>query len=78
MFDKRKTKGQFNPTLLTNAGNWMKDKDWQKRSNHLYQSMEQAREDHEMQIVRKKHQQKQIQYTALADQYKLHVKQKRF
>jgi hypothetical protein len=62
---KRKTKGMFNPQLLTNAGNWLKDKQWQRRSNVVYHSMEMAREEQENSVVARKHEQKKIQYMAL-------------
>lgn len=55
IFDKRLTKGSFDPILKTNAGNWMKDKDWLYRSNKVYQSQEQARDNYELNIVKKKH-----------------------
>ena len=38
-FDKRHTKGAFSGTeFKTNAGNWMRDRDWKYKVNSVYQS----------------------------------------
>lgn len=45
---KRRTKGLFPIQTATNAGNWLVDKEWQKKANSLYKSLEMKREDFEM------------------------------
>ena len=54
----------------------MKDRDWKHRANAIYKSLEQKREDFEMKLLVKKKEQKRVQYMALENQYKLHVKRK--
>ena len=75
---KRKTKGLFaNVSMATTAGNWMKDRNWQHQANQVYKSLEDDREQRELEKLDNKKQQKRIQYMALEDQYKLHVKHKK-
>ena len=76
VIEKRRTKGLFNVETATNAGKWMIDRNWKQKANTLYKSMENRREDFEMKLLMKKKQQKRVQYMALEDQYKLHVKKK--
>lgn len=56
---KRKTKGLFQINVTTNAGNWVKDRNWQFKANDVYKSLEMQREAVEMrQLHAKKHQKK--------------------
>lgn len=74
--NKRKTKGLFQVNVTTNAGNWMRDRDWKYAANDVYKSLEMQREMNETKNLEKKKHQKRVQYMALENQYKLHVKRK--
>ena len=76
MNNKRLTKGQFQINVTTNAGNWLKDRTWQFKANDLYKSLELQREAVEMKLLQAKKHQKRVQYMALENQYKLHVKKR--
>ena len=76
-YHKRKTKGLFQVDMSTNAGNWVRDRDWKFAANEVYKSLEVQREAIERKLLSKKKEQKRIQYMALENQYKLHVKTKK-
>lgn len=52
--DKRKTKGLFQVNVTTNAGNWMRDRDWKFAANDVYKSLEMQREANETKNLEKK------------------------
>ena len=77
VFDKLRTKGRFEVENKTNAGNWVKDRAWKRKANSLYNSLEVHRAKIDQELLAKKKDQKRLQYMALEDQYKLHVKIRR-
>jgi hypothetical protein len=51
---KRRTKGLFVVDVATNAGSWMKDREWKFAANDIYKSLELQREAAETKILEKK------------------------
>ena len=60
-----KTKGRFQINARTNAGNWMRDRDWKNLANPALQKAEIAREEFDIKLITKRQNQKKIQNMAL-------------
>lgn len=74
MKEKVKTKGRFVIEAKTNGGNWMRDREWVYLANPALKKAEDTREEFEINILKKRLQQKIIQNMALEQQYKIVVK----
>ena len=69
--EKVKTKGRFQIQAKTNAGNWMRDRDWIYLANPRLKAAEVLREKADVFLLEKRQQQKYIQNMALEQQYKI-------
>ena len=58
--DKKTTKGKFVIKANTNAGNWIKDKQWMNRANPKIREAELLREEIDLHLLSKRHEQKEI------------------
>ena len=58
--EKVKTKGRFQIQAKTNGGNWMRDREWVYLANPELKKAEDAREEFEINILKKRLQQKII------------------
>lgn len=63
--EKVKTKGRFVISTKTNGGNWMMDREWVYLANPALKKAEDSREEFEINILKKRLQQKIIQNMAL-------------
>ena len=72
------TKGRFPIDYLTNAGAWIKDREWKRRANPDLWAREKRIEDAELKMLESRKKQKILQNTALEAQYKIVVKKPRF
>jgi len=52
--EKVKTKGRFQIEAQTNAGNWMKDREWIYLANPKLKQAEMAREEIDMRLLKKR------------------------
>ena len=64
--EKVKTKGRFQIKANTNAGNWMKDREWQYKANPMIKEVEDKRESFDIDLLIKRKKQKEVQYMALS------------
>jgi len=72
--EKVKTKGRFQIQACTNAGNWIRDRQWIYLANPRLKAVEEQREKFDTALLDKRREQKLIQYMALEQQYNIVVK----
>ena len=53
--EKLKTKGRFAIKAATNAGNWVKDKDWVAKANPGLKAHEEKREKLDIELMKKRY-----------------------
>ena len=75
---KTSTKGRFPIPYKTNAGMWIRDREWKQKANEKMHSVEMAREAQDVDMLERRKKQKMLQNTALEAQYKIVVKKPKF
>ena len=78
MLKKTSTKGRFPIPYKTNAGMWIKDREWKQLANKKIHGMEMSKEAADVDMLERRKKQKILQNTALEAQYKIVVKKPKF
>lgn len=78
MLKKTSTKGRFPIPYKTNAGMWIKDREWKQLANKKMHNMEHSKEVADVDMLERRKKQKILQNTALEAQYKIVVKKPKF
>ena len=75
---KTLTKGRFPIQYQTNAGVWVKDREWKQSANPKAWNNDQRIENQDFKMLEKRKKQKMLQNTALEAQYKIQVKKPKY